>query len=37
MLFVFNKEELTTTDGLTAADVDTYELKHPHKHVVRLY
>jgi len=37
MTFIFNEDELTTTEGLTAANVEAYSIEHPHTHIVRLY
>lgn len=36
-LFIFNEDGLTTTEGLTAADVEAYSIEHPHTHIVTLF
>lgn len=36
-LFIFNEDGLTTTEGLTAADVEAYSIEHPHTHIVILF
>ena len=34
-VFIFDGQ--TTTEGLTAADLEAYKAGHPHTHVVTLY